>query len=267
MTNVFDRLEDKVFVPDAQIIFPTVFLADIEKIRGPSKDYKKCFEIISKSCNYLILPSNVTDFSGLILNKLRDFLRHIEEHIRRARNQNWDERRFYGRTRRFLISVNTFGPNLGDLLFYWESKKQLFWSFVLMDPALVKKKMMELVLDKLQIFEVIRDGHEITFTEAETKISDGLFVNIREVQKKDEIESFANDADLMILADCIVYVDQRLVQGIMYLVTNDKGLHGTTKAIIERPELIFPEMEEGKRMFGLEPLTPHKVISEYNKKK
>lgn len=194
------------------------------------------------------------------------FLGYVETHVRKARTEGWTEQQFYTRMRQYFRSVTAFGPNLGDLLIYWDNKKELFWSFVLMDHALVRKKMLSLVLDKLGIFQGICENHTIEFTLLEEKYSDQLFVTIRKVQNTDAIESFANDADLMILADCIVYVGERLVQGMLYLVTNDKGLHGTTSAIIEQPKLIYPDLEDG-RMVGLEPLYPQQLVKDYNRQK
>lgn len=265
MSNVFERLDEKWFVPDAQIVFPSVFLSDVENLVGISVLYKKCFDIIKESSNYILLPSNITDFTGIILNKLRNFLSYIESHIRKARNEKWTEAQFYRRTKGYLRSINTFGSNLGDLLTYWENNKELFWSYVLRDYALVKKKMMSLVIDKLGLFASICEDHEIKFTATETDYSDKLFVSIRNAQNTSAITSTANDADLMILSDCIVYVGERLAQGIVYLVTNDKGLHDITLEIIEKPKLILPDVGD-TRLVGLEPLYPKRLVDDYNSK-
>jgi hypothetical protein len=264
LTNVFDHIEDRWFVPDAQIVFPTVFLSDVESLSGNCALYKDCFDIIKMSCNYVILPSNITDFSGLIMSKLREFLGYIETYIRKARIEQWSETEFYRKTGGFLRTVNAFGRNLGDLLTYWNSKKNLFWFYVSTDPALVKKKIMSLVLDSLGIYESLCEEHEVTFSLEETTLSEGYFVLIRNARNSKTIGHFANDADLMILADCMVYSTKRMQQGIVYLVTNDSGLHNTTLAIVDQPKLIFPDIT-GK-LTGLEPLKPRRLIDDFRKR-
>lgn len=263
MINVFEHLDHRYFVPDAHIMFPSVFLSDIEGLTGNSSTYRTCFEIIRDSCTYIILPSGITDFFNLIQNKLRMFLSNIESQIRRARDKGWTENQFYRETRRYLRSLTTFEDYIGDLLLYWENKKETFWSFVERDHSFFRRKILDLVLEKVVLFQDIYEDHEIDFTELEQKYSDQLFIKIKEVQATDAIDSFANDADLMILADCIVYVTERLVQGLVYLVTNDGGLQGTTTAIIEEPKLIFPDLED-ERMVGLEALSPHRLVADYN---
>jgi hypothetical protein len=233
----------------------------VTTLAGVSVLYKNCFDIVKESCNYILLPSNLTDFGGLIMKKLREFLGYIESNIRRARDQEWSEDEFYRRTRGHLRSINTFGKNLGDLLIYWENKKNLFWTYVSIDPALVPKKMMSLVIAKLGIFAGICEDHEITFTEEEIGHSDGFFVLIKAAQNAKAIEHSANNADLMILADCIVYSTERLPEGIVYLVTNDNELYGTTSAIVEQPKLIFPDIT-GK-FTGLEPLKPRRLVDDF----
>jgi hypothetical protein len=195
------------------------------------------------------------------MDKLRDFLGYIESYIRKAKDENWSEDEFYRRVWGHLRSVTTFGKNLGDLLTYWETKKSLFWSYVSIDPALVKKKMMSLVNDKLGIYTSLCEEHEIEFTSEETIHSEGFFVLIKNARNTKAISHYANDADLMILADCVVYSTERLQQGILYLVTNDIGLYDTTLAIVDQPKLIFPDIT-GK-LTGLEPLRPRRLVDDY----
>jgi hypothetical protein len=267
LSNVFEHIEDKWFVPDAQVIFPVVFLSDVEPLTGISVMYKDCFKIVSESCNYLVLPSNVTDFSGLVLNKLREFLGQIESIIRKARDEKWSEQVFYSRTQGQLRSINNFGRALGDLLAYWSAKKGLFWSYVSIDPALVRKKMMSLIIDKLGIYTSICEDHEVDYTLQETAHSDSYFVLIRDAQRAKKINSSANDADLMILADCLVYTTERLPQGLLYLVTNDNELFGATASVVNNPNSIISTIATGTRLAGLEPLRPKKLVDDFRSKR
>lgn len=190
------------------------------------------------------------------------FLSYVEKHIRKAREEKWSENEFYSRVWNYLRTVDAFGKNLGDLLTYWDNKKELFWSYVSIDPALVKKRMVSLVTDKLGIYESICEDHEIEFTSEETVHSDGFFVLIRNARDSKAISHSANNADLMILADCVVYTAERLPQGILYLVTNDNALYDTTLAIVNQPKLIFPDIIG--RLSGLEPLRPIRIINDFS---
>lgn len=263
LSNIFDHIEDRWFVPDAQVVFPFVFLSDVGPLTGVNALYKKCFDIIRDSCNYVFLPSNISDFSnGLIMDKLRKFLGYIEYHIRKARSESWSEDAFYRRVRSYLRAIDSFGKSLGDLLIYWDSKKRLFWSYVSIDEALVKKKMVSIINERLGVYYSLCEEHEVSFSSEETQLSDGFFIMIRDARDSETIPHFANNADLMILADCVVYSLKRLHQGIVYLVTNDNGLHDTTLALVEQPNLIFPEMTSGK-LTGLEPLRPNRLVADF----
>jgi len=196
------------------------------------------------------------------MSKLREFLNSIETYIRKARTERWSENEFYRRVWNYLRTVNTFGKNLGDLLTYWDRKQGLFWSYVSIDPALVKKKMVSLVTDKLGIYESICEDHKIEFTLEETNHSDAYFILIRNARESKAISHSANDADLMILADCIVYCTERLPQGMLYLVTNDNALHDTTLAIVNQPQMVIPDVSG--RLTGLEPLKPIRIINDFS---
>jgi len=67
----------------------------------------------------------------------------------------------------------------------------------------------------------------------------------------------------MILADCLVYTTERLQQGILYLVTNDNGLHDTTLAIVRNPQIVVPQAVTGSRLSGLEPVRPLRLVTDY----
>lgn len=260
-------IDDVCFVPDSQIVFPAVFLTKVTKLRYPCCMYKDCFDVLKRQYNYIVLPSNQTDFSNLILRKLQRFLETIESEIRSAREKRLTESEFYIRTRSRLQSINTFGKHFGDLMLFWNINRELFWSFVLLDWALTRKKMTELALEKMAEFSRICEGHSIGFSEEEQKLTEGLYVLIKDSKNKHTIKHHANDEDLLILADCFIYKDKRFLQGVMYLITDDKELHGTTTEIIEHPNLVFPDLKTTDRYVGFEPLKPEKFITDFKKPK
>jgi hypothetical protein len=257
MINVFDY--DHInFVPDSQIIFPSIFLIDVEKIKHPNCVYKECFEILQQYYNYLILPSNDLDFSNVILTKFRLFLRSVESEIRNARNKGTNEFDFYRNTRSLLSSLD-----YGDLLLYWENKKGVFWSFVSMDHSLVQKRMIKLTNEKLALFAKTCEGHKVIFSDGEQKLSEGLYILIKKLQKEQKVKYLANDADLMILADCLIYNGERVQQGIIYLVTGDKNLRGVASEIVENPLLVFSDLKPNSKLVGFIPLDPEKLVADH----
>ena len=261
-----DFTDDEVcFVPDSQIIFPSVFLSNVSALRPPNCTYKICFELLTQNCNYVILPSNYTDFSRLIIKKMPKFLKLLEEEISKARANKTPENEFYTKTRRVLVSHNIWERGYGDLILYWESNKQVFWEFVSIDLSLVRRKLLDLTLDKMRVFAKICEGHQVEFSEEEEKLSEGLYILIKDAKRKRTIQHSANDEDLMILAECFIYKNMRFLEGFVYLVTDDKELFGTTAEVVTQPYLIFPDFKQTEKFMGFEPLKPEKFVAEYNR--
>jgi hypothetical protein len=259
MTTIFDY-SYVCFVPDSNIVFPSIFLVDVKKIQHPNCMYKECFEILQQHYNYLILPSNDLDFSTLILGKFREFLGHIESEISKARTKGSSESEFYKNTKSLLIA-----HDYGDLLLYWEYEKGIFWDCVSRDYSLVQKKMIKLTLDKLALFGKICESHKVDFSEEEQKHSEGLYVLIKDLKKNKKVKFLANDSDLMILADCLIYDCERLHRGIIYLVTADKNLHGISSEIVENPLLVFRDLLPKGKFSGFRPLRPEKLVEDFKK--
>jgi hypothetical protein len=214
----------------------------------------------------VVLPSNQTDFSNLIIKKFYKFLEQIETEIRKAKEKKISKSEFYARTRNILQSINTFGKSFGDLMLFWDINKELFWSFVSLDYSLARKKMTMLTLEKMVEFERICKGHLVEFSEDEHKLSDALYVLIKESKKKGSIQHSANDEDLLILADCFIYKNKRFLQGFMYLITNDGELYGTANEVISHPNLVFEDFSPNDRFVGFEPLRPKKFINDFKAK-
>ena len=228
--------------------------------------YKDCFELLKRQYEYVILPSNQTDFSNLILEKLHKFLKNIESEIGKARDKKITKDQFYAITRSRLKNINTFGTHFGDLMLLWSANKELFWSFVSLDFSLARKKMTQIVLAKMAEFFRICEGHTVEFSGDEQKLSDGLYFLIKQSRNKGDIQHSANDEDLLILADCFIYKNKRFLQGFMYLITNDKELHGTTSEIILHPNLVFEDFSPTDRFIGFEPMRPKKFINDFGTK-
>lgn len=222
--------------------------------------------MLKRQYEYVILPANQTDFSNLILEKLRKFLTNIESEIRKARDKKITKDQFYAITRSRLKSINTFGRPFGDLMLLWSVNKELFWSFVSLDSSLARKKMTQIVLAKLAEFYRICKGHTVEFSEDEQKLSDGLYFLIKKSRNKGAIQHSANDEDLLILADCFIYKNKRFLQGFMYLLTDDEELHGTTSEIILHPNLIFEDFNPTDRFIGFGPIRPKKFIKDFETK-
>ncbi|NWG10279.1 hypothetical protein HXY33_00775 [Candidatus Bathyarchaeota archaeon] len=135
-------------------------------------------------------------------------------------------------------------------MLFWEINKELFWSFISLDATLTRTRMTQLTLDQMGEFSKICENHTIDFSEDEQKLSEGLYVLIKESRDKGAIKHSANDEDLLILADCFIFKNKRFLQGFMYLITDDGELHGTATEVIEHPILVFPDFKSTDRFIG-----------------
>jgi len=246
-------------------MFPSVFLAKVGKLSNSCSMYKDCFDLLTRKYGYVILPANQTDFSNLIF-KLQKFLEIIDSEIGNARIKRITKDEFFSKTGGRLRSVNTFAQHLGDLLSLWNNGKEFFWSLVSLDYSLARKKMAKLVIEKTGEFSRICEGHSVEFSNDEENLSDGLYILIKDCRTKGAIKHSANDADLLILADCFIFKNKRFLQGFMYLITDDGELHGTTAEIIEHPDLVFPDLKSTDRFVGFEPLRPKRFLNNFKPK-
>lgn len=127
-----------------------------------------------------------------------------------------------------------------------------------MDPNIVNKEMIDLTMEMMERFYDVTEGQIIEFSDLEKNRSEYFYQILDRLQKSGELSSSANSADLMILADCIVYREQRLEYGILYLVTGDKELQKAAIEIVEKPHLIYPDIGLGKILTGFRMLEPEK---------
>jgi hypothetical protein len=257
--------QENAYIPDSHIIFPSVFLADVEKLNFPNCLYRDCFNILKRDCNYVLLPSNYSDFSNLILDKFYQFLKSIEVEICYARDRKTTETEFYFKTRSRLRNINTFKRRLGDLMLYWETHREFFWSLVSIDFVLARKKLTQLTNSVIAELEKISSGHLVEFSESENKLSEGLYKLIRNSRIKSAIQHQVHDEDILILADCFIYKTSQYPYGFMYIVTDDNELYGATEEIVKQPCLVLEGFKPTEHFVGFEPLRPKKFMDDRRK--
>ena len=131
------------YVPDSQLIFPCIFLREVERLPRHTRLFNRCFELMRQHCEFKILPSIKSDLSSKILTGFREFLRDIRSEISRARNSGISERDFYRKVKGILKSKS---DSYGDLIYYWDAEKEQFWKYVSMDPNIVNKEMIDLTM-------------------------------------------------------------------------------------------------------------------------
>lgn len=253
---------ESLFIPDANIVYPSIFLFGVEKLEYHACKCKECFEVLKKHHTYVILPANKTDFSNLILGKFGRFLGAIENEISCARKNCANEKDFYIATTKRLRSyeLDNSDRDFGNLMKFWVAHKELFWSFVSKDETLTKTRMTMMTLEKIGDYAKICEGHEEKFSEEELNLGDELYSIIKKARDNKKLGNFANNADLLILSHCFIYRNMRSEGGVIYLLTDDKGLYGTTKEIITKPKIIFSDFDESERYTGFEPINPETFI-------
>ena len=243
------------YAPDSQLIFPCIFLRGVDRLPRLSKRFKKCFELMKQYCDYRILQAVQVDFEGIIMNNFRIFLGDIESEIRKAQRNRSSKQAFYRGVDDLLRA-----KGYGDLIYYWEAMREKFWSYISLNPKIVNKKMIYLAIEMIEKFYEINEELIIKNIPREQKKSDQYYTTLDEAQKSGELKSSANSSDLMILADSIMYVEERLEHGLLYLVTGDRELFKAASEIVEKPYLIYPDIESGALITGFRPLEPERFI-------
>jgi len=243
------------YVPDSQLIFPHIFLKDLNRLPDPNKLFYKCFDLMDKHCEIKILPANESDIGSLILNKFYPFMKNIRAEIERAQRNKLSRESFFKRANGILRS-----KDYGDLIYYWAAKKEVFWDLVSKDLPRINKKITELSMEIMARFYEIKENRCINYTDEEKERSESLYEALNNLQQSGRITTSADSNDLMILADCLVYKETRLPYGVIYLVTGDGELQKISSEIIQKPYLIYPELSLTYILTGFRMLRPDELI-------
>ncbi|NLE04776.1 MAG: hypothetical protein GX638_08250 [Crenarchaeota archaeon] len=126
---------------------------------------------------------------------------------------------------------------------------------------ITKTRIMMMTLEKMAAYSKLCEGHEESFSNAEQNLGDELYSIIKKARNERKISSFANDADLLILAQCFIYRKMRYEGGFMYLVTADNGLHDTANEVVSKPKTIFSDLKDTDRYPGFEPIKPERFLA------
>jgi len=248
------------YVPDTQLIFPSIFLTNFDNLERRCLEYHKCYNFLDRNCDVKFLPALMDDVSNLLINSFRIFLMIIQQELLNSKRKKLKKGNFYKNVEgRFLYE------DPGDFIHYWKEKKELFWSYQTLMYEIIKKRIIRHTFDATINFHSMSDGKNISYTETESKASDFIFSKLNQLQENKLLDSSANSSDLMILANCLVYLTTRLTHGILYLVTADNELHKATSEIIAKPHLLYPEYNEGQRIAGFRPLKPVDILKEIEK--
>lgn len=223
------------YVPDTQILFPHVFLSDIQKLPRNDIMYRDCVNcILANNIRLAILPSNHYEFRNLIVEKFRMFLMDIGFVASKHKDKTPQE---FVKAVTSLVQAKVANNDYpSDFLTYWYSKKSYFLRWLSMDNTMIRKQQYDLIFEVLEKFNSVIDHAEINIsrwekTELENEAHE-TSKTLKDLRDQSLIPIGAHEQDLEIISDCIVYRNHYLETGIIYLVTNDNDCFSTVKMII-----------------------------------
>lgn len=248
------------YVPDTQILFPHVFLDEIEKLPANDQLYRECVcSILENNIRLVLLPHNHAEFYNLALESFKDFLEDVR--LTAIRNKVRGKQAFLRAASGQITAKIANNQYPSDFLTYWHSKESFFAGWLELDERTMRYREHILVLETIKKFNNISEYAEINIQiwenpelEKEAQETCGI---LRELRNQKLIPEKAHEQDLAIISDCIVYRNHYLETGILYLVTNDEHCFNTLKTITN--------VQNGKgakfRVSGIDSVKPHSLLS------
>jgi hypothetical protein len=248
------------YVPDTQILFPHVFLGNIDRLPRNDALYKECIDcILQNKIRLAILPSNHYEFRNLILKKFEQFLIDIGKTALKQKGK--DAKAFFSSVTNLIRARIASNQYPSDFLIYWSANTNYFSQWLTLDERAMYKRQWDLMFELLEKFTDIIDHAEINIKkwdkpDLENEAND-ICKTLKKLRGQKAIPPDAHEQDLEIIADCVVYRNNLLPTGVIYLITNDGICLKTVKALI-----CFKD-EKGNTIYapGLDCITPEILLS------
>ena len=218
------------YVPDANVIYPHIFLSEIPTLPPPSCTYRECLDALRRDCIIKILPESDYDFNRLVLRKFMDFLDDIKKNVLNAKIKGLNTQQFIDSYNSLLRQRKIYEENdCGDLKLYWEHHKFDFAKWLSYDRVTIETIIYGLVADKLQEYRDFVKQFQHSWTADDEETVNRIYEILKSERKKGNINTKTHDEDLKLLAGCLYYVlgntakgfSGYLPVGVLYLVTDD----------------------------------------------
>jgi hypothetical protein len=259
------------YVPDANIIYPHIFLSEISTLPQPSGTYRECLNALRKDCIIKILPESDYDFNRLVLRKFMDFLDDIKKNVLTAKDKSLSSQQFINNYSSLLRQRKIYDDNdCGDLKLYWEYHKLDFAKWLNYDRVTIETVIYGLAANKLQEYRDFVKPFQHSWTTDDSETIDRIYTVLKSEKKKGTINSNAHDEDLKLLAGCLYYVignkakgfSGYLPVGVLYLVTDDGQFFICAQQVKTLEALGIPK---GTRLTGFDVIKPRDFLTQYRK--
>jgi hypothetical protein len=250
------------YVPDAQIIYPEVFLSDVAVLPPPNNTYRDCITALRRNFVVKFLPENDADFNRLILRKFMAFLDDIKNEALSAKNKRLSADQFRNNVNNlFRIRKLYDDRDCGDLLLYWDSHSEDFVTWLKWDRIAIENRILELVREMLERYKSYTEPLKHKWTEPDKEMILLIFNLLKSERTKGLLTNGAHDEDLRLLAGCLFYacgnkekgLSGYLPEGVLYLVTNDDDFYNCGKQVKSLESL---GAGNGKRITGFDVVKP-----------
>lgn len=217
------------FVPDTNIIYPSVFLHNATTLSRNEKMCKKCFNILKQRFNVKILPENEQEFYNLIYGKFRRFLEEIRYVARQVKQRSQNRVTF---EQKVWSQINAIGNGYGNFVSYWKINKDFFCQWILMDDYSMKISLFKVIDSTMQRYRVCVSGLTVSWTKENEENCQKILEVLRQERERGNLPSDVDDIDLRIIAGCFEYVD-KYISGVLYLITNDNAACDSVKKAVK----------------------------------
>lgn len=217
------------FVPDTNVIYPSVFLHNAITLPPREKICKKCFDTLKQRFNVKILPENGAEFLNLIYGKFHQFLEDIYHVAKRVKQRNQSRAVF---EHDVWGQINAYGKDYGNLVLYWKINKDFFYQWTQMDNYSMKISLFRLIESTMQRYRTCVSGLTVSWTKENEENCKKILEVLMQERKRGNLPSDVDDIDLRIISGCFEYVD-KYISGVLYLITNDNAACDSVKKAVK----------------------------------
>lgn len=225
------------YVPDTQILFPELFLFDVDVSSvAHYKLYKECFRILLE-CHHapdrgtiVLFPAIHEDFTRLLVCPYQNFLRStVMYHAQRATDIEDLRNRVLG----MVKSVPKF-------LDYWELRWKKYREWIPFNKEKIDSFITRRIMEVSGRFGDYYFAQKMGFSLDEEKVG----ANHMLLHSRRESGILPKDVDfndLRILASCLVFMKELSPEGILYFFTDDGALRRSAQIEIGQLVEMYPD--------------------------
>ena len=185
------------YVPDANVIYPHVFLSEIPNLPELSRTYRECLNTLRKGFVLKILPESDFDFHRLILRKFMSFLSDIKTNVQRAKTKGQTSQQFVENYGRLLRQRKLFEDekDCGDLRLYWDFHKLDFAKWMEHDNITIDNIINGLVADKIIEYRDFVQSYKHSWAIGDLEPINNIYDLLKSEKKKGSINPKAHEED------------------------------------------------------------------------